>query len=238
MLSDILLLKSRPAAIGEIRVWGGHKYRKEPTGWVLVPSESREYKADDVIDALGKENAVLAEKISSLTDPSKKGVSGLSGYEDALLTTYTSSEYRTINNSLRTENPTNFAIVYNNQLNDTLDKLPPYKGVVYRVVGVEDVDKFVEQLVGQSTTEGYIQFATPVSTSKNKQVVHDFGGNVVFEIESKSGRDISHFSEFPEEEEVLFKNISKFKLKGKVKIKEFKTPYGVEKYATIKLTEI
>ena len=94
---------------------------------------------------------------------------------------------------------------FTKHLNYALGKCDNYRGVLYRV---------------QSKWEGLgelkvnEEFPVPQfwSASKKQNEAKKFGGNYEMRIESKKGKDIKNCSMFPNEEEVLFKTNSKFKI--------------------------
>jgi hypothetical protein len=91
-------------------------------------------------------------------------------------------------------------------LNRALQKLPPHDGLVFR--GTDLPPHVLERYQpGAVVTE-----PTFFSTSKDLAVARStaFAGNVEFKIVSLQGRDISAYSKFPTEQEVLFRNGSQF----------------------------
>lgn len=107
----------------------------------------------------------------------------------------------------RGENYDSFLKSYSNLLDDSLENLPNYKGVVYRGVGnltKSDMQRYYDAFkYKRPITEPHF-----ISTSKNME--QSFRGDVKFIITSKKGKLIEHLSDAPHEEEVLFKKSSKF----------------------------
>ena len=85
-------------------------------------------------------------------------------------------------------------------LNQALEKLPPHGGAVLRGTNLPP-EVLAQYQRGAVVTE--IAF---LSTSMEPEVAQSsaFSGNVEFRIVSRTGRDISSFSMFPSEQEVLF----------------------------------
>lgn len=107
---------------------------------------------------------------------------------------------------------------YIRNLDKSLDKEKNYKGEVYR--GVNNVNiKDYSKNVG-----GTIQYNAYTSSSKLKSVTENFGTDVIFVIQSKTGKDVSAKMPIKSEQEVIFKRNTKFiieKVEGnKVYLKE------------------
>ena len=89
-------------------------------------------------------------------------------------------------------------------LDSALDKMPEYKGTVYRSVsdfGIENVDAFIKS---HAPDEAKV-FSSYISTSKS---VYDESFPIQYVIESKHGRDISALNF--REQEILFNRNSVF----------------------------
>jgi SPP1 gp7 family putative phage head morphogenesis protein len=88
-----------------------------------------------------------------------------------------------------------------------LDKLPTYKGAVYR--GVKSNATLAERIAEQYEPGQTVVESAFTSTSRNPQAA--FTGKVQFAINSKTGRDISRISAMGKlEQEVLFKPETRF----------------------------
>jgi hypothetical protein len=111
-----------------------------------------------------------------------------------------------------------------NVVSDSLKKLPSYNGVVYRglALRLEKKEKFYNKYKeGEVITENAF-----ISTSKNMEKALDFAkprhqdqDNVLFIINSKTGKHIENISEYGKyndedlnEEEILFNKQIKFKI--------------------------
>ena len=97
---------------------------------------------------------------------------------------------------------------YRKVMNSALDKLESYKGNVYRGADLssEIINKYKKAAeTGEPYTENYY-----LSTSKSEKKA--FERNTIYEIKSKSGKQIEELSYFSHEKEVLFKEGTKFKI--------------------------
>ncbi|WP_243393756.1 ADP-ribosyltransferase [Mycobacterium ahvazicum] len=124
----------------------------------------------------------------------------------AALTDYTGPGYQELNDVLR-----NGALDASHQarvdaINRALEKLPAYQGPVIRGTSLptEVLDRYQP---GRVITEPAF---TSTTTLRAVAEGPAFGGNVEFRIFSLTGRDISSFSMYPGEKEVLFPPGSKF----------------------------
>ena len=120
---------------------------------------------------------------------------------------YTGDFFVDINYYLRNggEPKEEFFEKYRKVMNSALDKLESYKGTVYRGadLSLEVINKYKK--AAEPYTENYY-----LSTSKNKDKA--FERNTIYEIKSKSGKQIEELSYFSYEKEVLFKEETKFKI--------------------------
>ncbi|MFZ0712982.1 ADP-ribosyltransferase domain-containing protein, partial [Mycobacterium sp.] len=119
---------------------------------------------------------------------------------------YTGLGHEDLNDALRTETMDASQHARVEALNKALQKLPPHIGPVVR-----GTDLPAEVLQRYHPDAVVIERAF-LSASKEPAVAQSsaFAGNVEFRILSKSGRDISSFSLFPTEQEVLFPNGKQF----------------------------
>lgn len=132
----------------------------------------------------------------------------LTEYESVALRYYTDWGYEKLNAFLR--KPQSYADVkwlYLQNikviLNQALQKLPPFSGLVLRYVSLPDVQRYE---VGEIIT--YPEF---ISTTKSNVIpaVGQFAAHKLV-IKSYSGREIAWISEQPDEQEVLFMTDSSF----------------------------
>ncbi|WP_434581723.1 ADP-ribosyltransferase [Carbonactinospora thermoautotrophica] len=119
---------------------------------------------------------------------------------------YTWTEYQEINEPLRTGDMDRLAEL-TPEIRDVvsgLDKLPDYKGTVYRGVQIDpgDLNDFLNRYEPGATIR------EPAFPSSDKE--RPFPGNVQFVIESRHGKDISFLQQH---EEVVFPPGTKFKVK-------------------------
>jgi hypothetical protein len=124
----------------------------------------------------------------------------------AALADYTGSGHDDLNHALRSDALDASQAARVDAVNRALDKLPAYEGPVIRGSDIP-AEVLAQYRPGEVIVEhGFL------STTKNPAVAQlpTFAGNVEFQILSKSGRDISSFSMFPAEQEVLFPSGTKF----------------------------
>jgi hypothetical protein len=122
------------------------------------------------------------------------------------LNNYTGLGHEDLNDALRTNTVDASQHARVEALNRALEKLPPHIGTVVRGTDLP-VDVFERYQPDAVVTEYAF-----ISASKEPAVAQSsaFAGNVEFRILSRSGRDISSFSLFPGEQEVLFPNGMQF----------------------------
>lgn len=137
------------------------------------------------------------------------------------LQAYTASDYRKINRAMISGKLTPEIEKEVDSINSALDKMPKFKGELYRGMSMPpNIDNLlIEWGKGKEITMDSF-----TSTSKKESVAKGFG-DFQIKLKSKNGADISSLSEFEDESEVLFKTGSKFKVKS-IKIKKLKTPFG------------
>jgi phage-related protein (TIGR01555 family) len=127
--------------------------------------------------------------------------------EGAIIAAYTGAEWKKTNRALRKGKIDTHSNEFAQNLNDALEKIPPFKGTTHRVV------KF-----GPKELEGLMPGATLTdrgffSTSKdNNMKSKGIKGNVTMEIHGTTGRDISSLSHSKYEEEVLYPANSRFEV--------------------------
>lgn len=124
---------------------------------------------------------------------------------------YTDTFFHRINTYLRNKKG-NIDIYekYIEVTNSGLDKLPSYKGTVYRGSDLppEVINKYKKAAeTGEPYTENYY-----LSTSKERESAFD--KNTMYQIKSKNGKQIEKFSLFSDEKEVLFKEGTQFRVKS------------------------
>ena len=123
---------------------------------------------------------------------------------------YTGDFFVDINYYLRNggEPKEEFFEKYRKVMNSALDKLESYKGTVYRGsdLSLEVINKYKKAAeTGEPYTENYY-----LSTSKSEKKA--FERNTIYEIKSKSGKQIEELSYFSYEKEVLFREGTQFKI--------------------------
>lgn len=100
-----------------------------------------------------------------------------------------------------------------NSLDKTLDKMPIYKGIVTRSLMIDEseLENFIKQYVVGNTVKYKAYTSSTVGNRYNEL------SNVELYIKSKSGRDIRNFNK--EEQEILFKRNTSFKIEAIKKVK-------------------
>jgi hypothetical protein len=130
--------------------------------------------------------------------------------ETRAINMYSDREYQNLNPSLRDEKMIPELTSLKNVLNRGLDKLNPFEGIVYR--GTDLPDDVLQKYIDAFNTKGVVTEKAFTSTTIIEQVAKDWG-YVVFEIVSKTGRDISALTKFgTDESEILFKSGIDFKV--------------------------
>lgn len=126
--------------------------------------------------------------------------------QKAAIQDYTDKGYERINQQLRDHRLTPATATKIAILTAALDQLPAFRGDVYRGTTLSDRDLLERyRAVGSEVIE-------PAFTSASRSPLKMYGGNVLFYVVSKRGRDVSHWSAQPEEEEVLFRPGTRFKV--------------------------
>ena len=113
---------------------------------------------------------------------------------------YTGLGHEDLNDALRNETVDASQQARVDALNRALDKLPPYEGPVVRGTDLPP-DVLAQYQPGAAVTEPAF-FSTSINPAVPQSTA--FAGNVEFRVLSRTGRDISSFSMFPTEQEVLF----------------------------------
>lgn len=129
-----------------------------------------------------------------------------SAAEIAAIRDYTDKGYERINQQLRERDVTPQTLGKIQMLAAALNHLPAFRGDVYRGTRIDDLDR-LEKYRGVGTVVVEDAF---VSCSRSPLKM--YGGNVLFYIVSKQSRDIARWSAHPEEEEVLFRPGTSFKI--------------------------
>ncbi len=141
-----------------------------------------------------------------IKDYEKRGVNykkyGLTDDEAVVLWAYTQSLHEDLNDSLRSGKNIEYPLV--EAMERAISKLPKYKGVVYRGLGLdeEEIDAIIK--TGVHIDEGFM------STSISQYVAKEFIGNVLLKIYTKRGREIGELSNIPSEQEVIFNKDAEF----------------------------
>lgn len=126
----------------------------------------------------------------------------------AAIADYTGPGYSEINAALRSGKPLTSEMTERiASIDASLDKLPKYEGIVYRGTDLPP-NVLAKYRSGATVTEDSF-----TSTSASKSAA--FTGNVRFKIFSRTGRSVSAYSQYPSEDEVLFKHGTKFVVRSR-----------------------
>jgi hypothetical protein len=145
--------------------------------------------------------------ISSSGDQPSQGAGkshGMTQAEEASLIGYTGNHYVSLNKGLRAGMLTDNQYSHIANINRALDKLPVHVGTVSR--GRHDNAAHLYQVGMIIEERGF------TSTTANVGEKTAFGTGTRYYIESKSGRSIKQFSQHKNENEVLFRSGTRFKV--------------------------
>ncbi len=149
-----------------------------------------------------------AHRSNMFKEYQKRGIDyakqGLSESQAVALWAYTDDLYKPLNQALRDGTANKQMLAVRDELNAALDKMPKYKGIVYR--GTELSKKQIDVIIKKKL------FNDKAFISATNLKMQRFDGNVYFEVISQNGRDISKLSKFSSEAEVLFKAASDFEI--------------------------
>jgi len=129
------------------------------------------------------------------------------GYNEATIMKYTGGGFSDINGALFTNKMGAADLQYAENLTTALDALPNYSGTTWRGSDGYEPDDYYQKNIGSA-----IEWRGFLSTSKSREQAESFGMGPLFKIKSKKGKWIEKYSDIPEEQEVLFKPRTKFKV--------------------------
>ncbi|MCK9154646.1 MAG: ADP-ribosyltransferase domain-containing protein [Paludibacteraceae bacterium] len=198
----------------------------------VFPKPEEDQIANSIIDKLSKrrnsllnfakekaielvQENVLKRKEKYIVGPGMvKEPAVMSNKERNAIYEYTGVDYQKINKYLRGE--TTEDSVFSPELKGkssllvhALRKLPAFKGTVYR--GTELDDPSILTIMTMKPGDLiYMKSFTSSSISKDK--AKGFSADVLFEIETTTGRDVSHISEYPTEEEVILSPDTRYEI--------------------------
>lgn len=134
--------------------------------------------------------------------------------ENYAINKYISSDFYTINEKLRNDIELNeIEQKLANNLDNMLDKIPNYKGLVSRSLQLNN--KKLDNFLKIHKIDNIVNYKAYTSTTKGER--YSDKSNVELYIESKTGKDITKYNF--KEQEILYKRNSKFKVKAIEKIK-------------------
>jgi len=135
----------------------------------------------------------------------EKNLSPLSTLEAYVLMSYTAEGYIQLNKEIRSLQPAESYLAYRDMLNMILDKLPNFKGIVKRGVHLQDTE------IQKLKTQSEVVFEAFTSSTKDMSL-SDFEESTRFIIRSKTGKEVSRYSDHRFEQEVLFKDKTRFRI--------------------------
>lgn len=98
-------------------------------------------------------------------------------------------------------------------LEDAIGKLPPYKGLAWRGIRVDDLKLFLDDYTISDLGEG-AEVVWHAFSSASLDPVQAVTGNVLFIVQSEDGRLLGAYADIREEQEVLFAPGSRFRVQG------------------------
>lgn len=157
--------------------------------------------------------SAMKESVALLLD---KKYPGIKNTEKAALIDYTRgdvSDFRHLNKQLMKGKLSDFNAAFSELLSSALSKLPAEEAIVYRTIRLNRTR--LEEWTQKATSRAETVFEGFTSTSIDFDAVEEFiqkrasrrknnETNVILIIKGKTGRRISEFSKFPEQQEVLF----------------------------------
>lgn len=157
--------------------------------------------------------SAMKESVALLLD---KKYPGIKNTEKAALIDYTRgdvSDFRHLNKQLRGGKLSDFNAALSELMSSALSKLPAVEATVYRTIRLNRTR--LEEWKQMATSKAETLFEGFTSTSIDLDAVKDFilkraarrknnETDVILIIKGKTGRRISEFSKFPEQQEVLF----------------------------------
>ena len=150
---------------------------------------------------------------------------GLTDAERISVNMYSEKAYLHINEGLRNGNLTDDDRSFINVINSALDKIKPETQTVYRGVNFNyrNQNNVIDNYINALNNKEIIKEKAFISTSIDKDAANVFAKTVLFEIKSKTGRNIEKLSGFgSQESEVLFKSGTKFRVKKVVQLENGK----------------
>jgi hypothetical protein len=130
----------------------------------------------------------------------------LNSCEKALIYYYSEDGFEEVNERLRNSNGQDLS-EFGNLLKQTLKKLSNYTGLVFRNVNLtqNQIEKYEIALKNNLAIAEF----TFTSCSRSKLVANQYGGNVMFRMFSKTGKNIESVAKYglydpPNEKEVIF----------------------------------
>lgn len=162
------------------------------------PGKGKRYQNVHTKKWVNPDNQELIEKRKNI------GIANLNGREKTAINLYKSAESYQINDRLRNGIKLNKEQEQlTNALDEALEKMPVYNGVVYRSLDSSMMD--MKEFRKRYQAGMFVNEPSYISTSTE---VYDSSMQIQMIIQSKNGRDLRNYNNF--ENEILFKRNSKF----------------------------
>lgn len=190
-----------------------HNHNKEDKYTQYLQQKQKQYERLAIGSLLPENVTNYQNKAKELQNQIESSKIELSDEEQYAVNQYIGSESYKINEILRNEldlNEQQKEIISN--LDRVLDKMPIYKGNTTRslIFNENELENFIKQYVIGDTVKYKAYTSSTVGSRYNEL------SNVELHIKSKSGRDIRSFNK--EEQEILFKRNTSFKIEAIKKI--------------------
>ena len=151
-------------------------------------------------------------------------MNNLSETDKTYLVAYLSNSYSVINEALRKDSMNDETKAMVRGIDKAMGKLDTFEGTVYRGIRFEygpytkkqnaqryaDTLAYYKNNVGKDIVEKSYISTGKVKTKIDKKFTTSYAPSLKFTIESKTGRDVSHYNN--EEREVVFKRNTKFRV--------------------------
>lgn len=174
-------------------------------GSLYTPEQTAHFKTlSEISGPQSAKEYIYQAKNKLNSNPSMKA-DGMTPELAAHVVAYSGSAYKTTNDALRAGVLNEHHWEHVKSLNAALSKLPDHVGTVYRKADLSP-STFALYTQGKIVEERAF-----TSTSKSASV---WSGLYKYEIQSKTGKDISRLSNHPNEQEVLFGNGTRFRVAG------------------------
>ncbi|WID41976.1 minor head protein [Pseudomonas phage ZQG1] len=181
---------------------------KPSEGLPPPPRFTKEQRAASISSFGGGMSPGAHGKVNALQK--KLGLEEVTLEEVSAIKHYTGSAYRTLNDALRADAySSNYRLqAFVETAQHGMMKMPKFQGLSSR--GMSLNDSALQNMLATYRKGAIVEDHAFISTSAGSNAA--FGGNVYMKIQGKTGVDISFFSNYPGEREVLFMPGTKFRI--------------------------